>query len=83
MFLHLQVYDSSYSMAQYKIGSYCGNDIPGPFISTGSNLFMIFKSDPEFTAEGFQGDVVFNELLGKQFKHLKSKYGDRQAHVTE
>ncbi|XP_071823336.1 scavenger receptor cysteine-rich domain-containing protein DMBT1-like [Apostichopus japonicus] len=61
----LEVYDNASPITQYKIGSYCGNSIPGPFISTGNHMYLEFTSDQDLTAPGFHATVVFEEMSGE------------------
>ncbi len=44
------------------LGEYCGDLIPGQFISTGMHLLVVFKSDDIVTERGYEAVVSFTSL---------------------
>lgn len=40
------------------VGRYCGSEIPSPYTSTGSSLFLKFKSDPSQRGAGFRATYI-------------------------
>lgn len=52
------MYDGDSASAN-QIASLCGSTIPGPILSTGNALFLIFESDGSDTASGFNGTFTF------------------------
>ena len=60
----LAVYDGNSEEAPL-IGLYCYNDIPETITSTAESIYIVFKSDGEITARGY--DIAYYFLPGRQF----------------
>lgn len=61
----LAIYDGS-SKSASKIGSLCGNSANGrEFISSGNNLYVVFKSDGSGTYSGFQ--ATYSTITHSEF----------------
>ena len=57
----LSIYDSDEEDPDKLIGIYCGSSIPGFFESTGTRLYMVFKSDSSITRRGYHALFEFRD----------------------
>jgi len=49
----LTIFDGP-SIKSPKIGKYCGSSLPPSFVSSGSEIFIHFKTDSDFNGPGFK-----------------------------
>ena len=61
----LSIYDADAIDEEALIGVFCGNTINGYFESTGSRMYVVFKSDGTVTRRGYQASFVFQD--GKKY----------------
>ena len=59
----LTVYDADFADPMNRLGTFCGTVVDDYFISTGSSLYVVFKSDISVTSKGFMANFYF--LPGK------------------
>ena len=57
----LSIYDADTIDEEALIGVFCGSTINGYFESTGSRMYIAFKSDVTVTRRGFQASFVFQD----------------------
>lgn len=58
-FDHLSIYDADFPDPDHLLGKYCGTAIPTYFTSSGSNLFVVFKTDVTNARQGFTANFEF------------------------
>ena len=57
----LEIYDAGEEDENALIGRFCGSSIPGFFESTGTRMYMVFKSDASVTRRGFHATFEFTD----------------------
>ena len=57
----LEIYDAGEEDPEALIGRFCGSIIPGFFESTGTRMYMVFKSDISVTRRGFRATFDFTD----------------------
>uniref|UniRef100_A0A8V5GPQ1 Uncharacterized protein n=1 Tax=Melopsittacus undulatus TaxID=13146 RepID=A0A8V5GPQ1_MELUD len=61
---HVSVFDGGRSDATRRVGRFCGEETPGPIISSGPELLVQFVSDLSVTADGFTASYVHRSPPG-------------------
>ncbi|KAJ8318436.1 hypothetical protein KUTeg_003527 [Tegillarca granosa] len=79
---HIEIFDGTDINAR-SLGKFCGNKVPHPIISSGSNMHMVFYSDASVQRKGFHAthtSVCGGHLVAadaQQFLYSHAKYGDQ------